>query len=243
MDKKKRLVFQLDTPYSAVSWPEIQPEDQETILELLCTLLAPLGRHRSEHARPSKGKRAKKRKRKEASEKETDAPSPPAPEILSYVDVGLTTVTRNMQKQAAEGRLLGLLPPGQTSAEVGNSAGRFYSVVFVARSGQANMLNSHLPQMVAVASNSHPSRIPTRLVGLSKACEDRLSESLGIPRASCIALCDDAPNSEALVEFIRQRVPIVDVPWLKVASQAEHQPTKINTIETSIGAKKQRSKV
>ncbi|ODA81583.1 hypothetical protein RJ55_00083 [Drechmeria coniospora] len=36
---RKRLVHHLDTPFSAVSWPEISSNDQDVILELLCDLL------------------------------------------------------------------------------------------------------------------------------------------------------------------------------------------------------------
>lgn len=92
--------------------------------------------------------------------------------------------------------------------------------------------------MVAVASKSHPSRPPTRLVELPRACEVRLCESLGIPRVSCIGLCVDAPNSIPLVDFTRQHVAITEVPWLQEASNAEYRTTKINSTETVIGAKK-----
>ncbi|KAI8626852.1 hypothetical protein F5Y19DRAFT_191543 [Xylariaceae sp. FL1651] len=236
MDKKRKLVFQLDTPYSAVSWPQILPDDQVTILELLCSLLSPLGRYRSHHVHPSKGSRAKKRKRNERPNQETAQPIPPTPELQSYVDVGLSSVSRSLQNTTSEGQNIGLLQDGQGPEE--RSASRLYSAIFVARSGQPNALSSHLPQMIAVASQSHPSQPPIRLVVLPKACEDRLSESLGIPRISCIGLCMNAPNSKALVDFVQDHVPVVKVPWLDEASHAEHRDTKINVIETVIGARK-----
>ncbi|KAI2630711.1 hypothetical protein GGR54DRAFT_635318 [Hypoxylon sp. NC1633] len=234
MDKKKRIVYQLDTPYSAVSWPVVTLEHQETILELLCTLLAPLGQHRSEHVPLSKGKRDKKRKRKASASLPKDLPHPPAPGIKSYVDVGLTNVTRRLQEMTSkdsddEPNIEDRLPDQEAPAP--------YSAIFVARSGQPNALNGHLPQMVAVASKSHFARTPIRLVGLSKSCEDRLSEALGIPRVSCIGLRENAPNAKALVEFTRQHVPIIEVQWLEEAKRAEHRETKINLIETSVGSK------
>ncbi|KAI8952850.1 hypothetical protein F4801DRAFT_539576 [Xylaria longipes] len=236
MDKKKKLVFQLDTPYSAVSWPQILPKDQDTILELLCNLLSPLGHYRSQHIHASKGNRAKKRKRKELSDKETTLPVPPTPELKSYIDIGLSCVTHSLQKTASEGAEASSLREDQDPRD--RSASHFYSTIFVARSGQPNALSSHLPQMVAVACKSHPLQPPTRLVELPRACEGRLYESLGIPRVSCIGICVNAPNSNALVDFTREHVPVVKVPWLQEATGAEYRGTKINTIETVMGAKK-----
>ncbi|KAI2639700.1 hypothetical protein GGS26DRAFT_279859 [Hypomontagnella submonticulosa] len=238
MEKKKRIVYQLDTPYSAVSWPGVTPENQETILELLCTLLAPLGQYRSVHVQVSKGKREKKRKRKAETTQSEDQSLPPAPELRSHIDVGLTAVTRHLQEMSSQARDSSIM---ETEDDLSHERASYpYSVIFVARSGQPNALNGHLPQMVAVASKSYPGRTPIRLVGLSKSCEDRLSESLHIPRVSCIGLREEAPNSKALVEFTRQHVPIIEIRWLEEAKQAEHRETNINTIETTIGTKKQR---
>ncbi|KAI1752846.1 hypothetical protein F4782DRAFT_498790 [Xylaria castorea] len=236
MDKKKKLVFQLDTPYSAVSWPQILPKDQDTILELLCNLLSPLGHYRSRYIHASKGHRAKKRKRKELPDEETTLPVPPAPELKSYVDIGLSCVTQSLQKTASEGAEASSVRDDQDPRD--RPATRFYSAIFVARSGQPNALSSHLPQMVAVACKSHPLQPPTRLVELPRACEGRLYESLGIPRVSCIGIYIDAPNSDGLVDFTQEHVPLVKVPWLQEATCAEYRGTKINTIMTVMGAKK-----
>ncbi|KAI1393727.1 uncharacterized protein F4822DRAFT_22205 [Hypoxylon trugodes] len=240
MERKKKILYQLDTPFSAVSWPNVALEDQETILELLCTLLAPLGQYRSENFHPSKGKRDRKRKRKSPNTQSRESLPPPAPELRSYVDIGLTAVTRHLQEIASEGENVEQSedkPP--TSQETHTPS---YSAIFVARSGHPNALDGHLPQMVAVASKSHPTRAPIRLVGLSKSCEDRLSKSLGIPRVSCIGIKDGSPNSKALVEFSRQHVPVVEIQWLEEAKQARHRETNINVIETSVGSKKQHSR-
>ncbi|KAI0179991.1 hypothetical protein GGR52DRAFT_529308 [Hypoxylon sp. FL1284] len=234
--EKRKTVYQLDTPYSAVSWPSVAPDDQETILELLCALLAPLGQYRSAHLQPSKGKRDRKRKRKAP---DTDPPEdfrrPPMPELQSYVDVGLSSVTRTLQEIVSKGQdakpTEGELPAEEPTIP-------HYSVIFVARSGQPNALHGHLPQMVAAASKARPSKTPVKLVGLSKSCGDGLSESLGIPRVSCIGLREEAPNSKALVEFIRRSVPAIDAPWLDEAQRAEHLGTKIREIQTSIGRKR-----
>ncbi|OAA58637.1 hypothetical protein SPI_06710 [Niveomyces insectorum RCEF 264] len=60
----RRKIAELDTPFSRVEWPSVSQEDQDTILELLCTLLAPLGQHRRDHSTPSRGKRSRRRARR-----------------------------------------------------------------------------------------------------------------------------------------------------------------------------------
>ncbi|KAI1340565.1 hypothetical protein F5Y15DRAFT_379048 [Xylariaceae sp. FL0016] len=232
MDQKRKLVFQLDTPYSAATWPSIASEDQDTILELLCTLLMPLGHYRSKYITPSKGKRAKKRKLQDMENAIASSP-PPAPELSSYVDIGLSAVTRRLQKEAATVQSHTTKPLNEEAINV--SPGRPYSVVIIARSKTLSVVNGHIPQMVAVSANYPRSQTPTMLVGLSKACEDRLAEATGIPRASCIGLYEDAPNSKPLVDFIRERVPRVGASWLEEASSAEYQETKINALKTTIG--------
>jgi ribonuclease P/MRP protein subunit POP3 len=206
------------------------------------SFLSPIGRHRSQHVQPSRGKRGKKRKRKEDKSADSQVIVPPAPEVGSFVDIGLSTVTRSLQASAAR---------DGTSAQAGDSDvvmsdgardGQIYSAVFVARAGYPNVLSNHLPQMVAVASASHSSSPPTRLVGLSKACQDRLSDALGIPRVSCIGLREGASNSKALLDYTREHVPVTVGAWLREAHDADYKDTKINTIETTVGTSKQKRK-
>ncbi|KAK9775075.1 hypothetical protein SCAR479_08349 [Seiridium cardinale] len=238
MDKKK-FMFQLDTPYSATTL-----EDQDTILELLCTLLSPIGHHRLRYIKPSKGKREKKRKRKEAANGDVQTVTPPAPEIGTFVDVGLSAVTRFLQSESAE---TGKEAKDKSQdlncqeSSQGTASSAPYSAVFIARSGQPSILNSHLPQLIAVASRKNPSSEPIRLVGFSKACQDRLSEALGIPRVSVIGLRHNAPNSKVLVDYTRQHVPVIDIAWFKESQDPQFKDTKINTIETVIG-KRQKGK-
>ncbi|KAK3996098.1 hypothetical protein QBC44DRAFT_347959 [Cladorrhinum sp. PSN332] len=217
--ERKRIVHTLDTPYSAVEWPLISQEDQDTILELLCHLLTPLGTHRKSFITPSKGKR-KRSQEKKPSEAEAE-PAPPVPELAAYVDVGLTKITRTLQDAAA-------------SAASSSSP---YSVVFVARTGQSPAFNCLYPQMVGVtaAQTQQPPEKAVRLVGFSKACAEKLSEALGIPRVSSIALKEDAPHAKGLVGFVREHVPLVQVEWLKEVRSAKFLETKIDAVPTKVG--------
>ncbi|KAM7186511.1 hypothetical protein V8F33_011773 [Rhypophila sp. PSN 637] len=257
--ERKRIVHRLDTPYSMVEWPVISQQDQDVILELLCNLLAPIGLHRKAFLTPSKGKR----KRKQPKD-ESEPPKPPAPEISDYVDVGLAHISRNLQEMAATGgsqnkenksdfapiessEALSQTAGEEQGGRSGNSTKRAadkikppsspYSVIFVARSGQSSAFHCHFPQMVAMASKSQPREKAVRLVGFSKSCEDKLTEALGIPRVSSIALREDAPalRVKGLVDYVREHVAPVEVAWLEEASSGKYRETNIEAVPTKIG--------
>lgn len=191
-----------------------------TVLTSFQSLLSPLGHHRRSYISTSKGKRAKngKRKRKQPDvDPSASGSTPPTPETAKCVDLGLARISRSLE-QAPDHH-------------------QPYAAVFVARSGQPSAFHSHFPQMVAVASSS---KEPIRLIGFSKSCEDRLSSCLGIPRVSSIGLRDGVPQTKALLDFLRQHVPAVDMPWLQEARSGKYLDTKINALEVPIGVKKQR---
>jgi len=188
------------------------------------SLLTPLGVHRTTHITPSKGRQAKKRKRGEGDSSAMSPEIPPAPELASYVDVGLANVSRNLQKLSG-GSNVSTAPPGPKP----------YSVVFISRAGHSSAFHSHFPQMVAVASNYMPSSPGIRLVGFSKSCEERLSAALGIPRVSTVALREDAPMAKGLVDYVRKHVAPIEVEWLEQARSGQHQETRIDAVITKVG--------
>ncbi|KAF0326472.1 RNase p and RNase mrp subunit [Colletotrichum asianum] len=228
--QRKKLVYSIDTPFSTIQWPEISLEDQDAILELLCSLLTPIGQHRQRHVKPSEGKRAAKRKRKEEggeSKASAKTERPPAPEIASFVDVGLTSITRNLEKLASG-------PELATENDAIPSSASPYALIFVARSGQSSAFNSQLPQMVAVASKHSHSTPATRLVGYSKPCGDKLSTCLGIPRVSSVGIRVGAPMSKALIEFVNKHVSPVRIAWLEEAQDAKYRQMQLKTEEKII---------
>ena len=80
----------------------------------------------------------------------------------------------------------------------------------------------------------------TRLVVLSKGAEQRLGSALAIPRVGVIGLSRDAPESAALMEFVRQRVPEVEAPWLDEIAAGSYLPVKIDEIESSAPTEQKR---
>ncbi|KAJ3942384.1 RNase P and RNase MRP subunit [Colletotrichum fioriniae] len=184
------------------------------------------------------GKRAAKRKRKEegAAGKEVGkSERPPLPEIASFVDVGLASITRNLERLAptpqgsepdTDSPSMAVVPPAP------------YALIFVARSGQSSAFNCQLPQMVAVASNNTAPAPATRLVGYSKPCAEKLSAAVGIPRVSSIGIRMGAPMSKALVDYVQKNVSPIHVAWLDEAKDAVYRSTQLKVEEKMIPAKK-----
>lgn len=164
---------------------------------------------------------------------------PPPPAVAGFVDVGLSNITRHLQLNASTPTLdaESMENHGTTNPEPQVS----YSVIFVSRSGPPSALFSHLPQMVAVASKSQQLAEPIRLVGFSKACEERLSACMGIPRVTSVGLrAGEMAQLKAVVDFVRERLPAVDLPWLEQAATGSYRKTKINAIQAPIGEKRQK---
>jgi hypothetical protein len=72
------------------------------------SLLSPIGQYRTTNITPSKGKRNKKRKR-EGKKLEGDEPPlsrPPAPEISSFVVLGLNSITRSLESLSQKSKAL-----------------------------------------------------------------------------------------------------------------------------------------
>jgi ribonuclease P/MRP protein subunit POP3 len=197
--------------------------------------LTPIGEyHRS--LEPSKGKRARKRKRQDASIQdetvaaETEPSRPPPPEIAKYVDVGLASISRNLERASQE-PVTTLIPS--------TDGYQPYAVVFVARHGQDTAFHCHFPQMTAVASQAQHPMPPIRLVGFSSSCSDRLSSCLGIPRVSSIGIRNGAAcvGGKTLLDFVVSHVPSTEVAWLEEAHNGEYREVKIDTILTKAGPK------
>ena len=197
--------------------------------------------YRDTYLNPSKGKRQRaKRKHEELTQARPQTKTPPRPELSGYVDVGLSCISRQLALMSGkhENNLSSERHPESRSSSATETPQQQYAVIFVSRSGLAPAFISHFPQMVAAASSPKANGDSTRLVGFSRSCQERLSACLGIPRVSSVAIRTDAPQSKALVDFVRGHVPSIEVAWLQEALAADHLHTKINAVATSIGSQK-----
>lgn len=216
-----------------------------------CSLLSPVGEHRSQTVTPSKGKRARKRKRKhDARIQNQSAAACPGgvakidglipPEIHSHLTVGFNTTTRylellaqktgsNIHEDNDSGSLVAVKTPARSSLDSANI--KPLVAVFVPRSDQPPVLYSHLPLLAKAASLAVPSLPPTRIVSLPEGAEDRLKTVLGIPRVGMVGLIGGAPDASSLIEFIRENVPELEVPWLQEAVNGAYLAVQINATQ------------
>lgn len=207
--------------------PPITNIDQQTILELLCSLLSPIGQHRRDHVVRSKGKRSKRQGRpKNKAINTTTSSTPPKPELIHHVTVGFNSTIQRLQ----------LLASHSTSPITSTAAGEENSVlvkkmaaVFVSSATLPALLVSSMPALVAAASTSRSSEQPIRLVFLPSAAEKRLAEALFQPRVGFVGLPEDAPGAKALIDLIRQKITPVDASWLRTKVQGEYLPVNIKT--------------
>lgn len=201
---KDKIHTSLNTSYPRLKWPQIGYQEREVILNLLCDLLTPIGRHRSDNVTPSRGKRAMKRKRKQdklrqpaTQSVDAIAPEQQVPEILPYVTIGFNSTTRLLE--------------ALTKARGGDkSIPRSHcDAVFAPFEGKSDILYAHFPSLCRSTSKATIEGIETRLVPLPAGAEERLAIALGLPRVGPIGLKNGAPKSAPLMEYVRHYVPRV----------------------------------
>ena len=247
ISKSMCLAFDSGHPNLVRSKADVQP---------LCSLLSPIGEHRSRSVALSKGKRTKKRKRKdnptikdqsaafpEGQLSEADAPA--LPEIYDRLTVGFNTTTRylellartsisNTDEDKHSGAVVAITPARPSLDPINIKP---LAAVFVPRSGQPPVLYSHLPLLTKAASLAVPSSPSTRIISLTEGAETRLKTVLGIPRVGMVGLIDGAPNASSMIEYIRERVPDLEVPWLQEAIKGTYLAVKINAFQPSVPLK------
>lgn len=154
-------------------------------------------------------------------------PAPLPPEIVAHLSIGFNSTERRLE--AAAQRATPMAISNQSASDACQADLKPLVAVFVDRSVCSPMLYSHLPQLLTVASMASPSDPTIRLVTLPEGSTTRLSIALHIPRVSILGLGRDAPNTRPLVQFIREHVPPIEIPWLKNIQEGLYLPVAINS--------------
>lgn len=265
MGKNIKLAYSTESPYTNPEWlvltafvtwwsnadhhnrPVLSSNDEADIVDLLCRLLEPVGNHRRDHIKPSKGKSSRKRNRKRSLTQDAailanSSPAPPTPDILFHITLGLNTTIRHLESLSATSRpqSLGRASIHVSKDETAKSVEPLgpLSAVFVCRTGLPPILTSSLPLLAATASLAFPEEPPIRLVPLGQVAEEKLAQSLHQPKVGFIGLQSDASSAGNIIDLVRNRVHPVDVPWLKEASSGTYLPVKVRQTEVKVGRKK-----
>ncbi|KAF2100377.1 hypothetical protein NA57DRAFT_54469 [Rhizodiscina lignyota] len=232
---KGKPIFTVGSPYTAPSWPHLKPDEQGAIVDLLCSVLSPIGHHRVTNTHPSKGKRQKKRKRDSASDEsipDANLTETREPGIANFVTVGLNSTSRHLEALSAP-----LKDQTKQTSEVVQSEYRPpLSAIFLPKA-RNDMIYAHLPLLAQTASSAQnlPAHSATRLVPLDSKHEQKLASSLGLPRAGVVGLMEGAPGTDALIEYVRSKVEPIDVPWLREAAEAKYMGLKVDAVEVKKG--------
>lgn len=97
-----------------------------------------------------------------------------------------------------------------------------------------DILYTHLPPLCYTASLANKSAPDIRLVLLDRSAERRLAASMGIPRAGVIGIMEDAPGSKALLEYVREQIPAVEIPWMSQALNGDWMGTQTELNATGL---------
>jgi len=190
---------------------------------ILASLVEPLGLHRRTHLPPSRGR---KRKRKAPADIDADTAPPAAPPLNKYLLIGLNSITRHLSARAAaaspeKDSKLSLAEDPSDKAQANETPSQDLPKITLLAVPTLNpstsLAHTHLPTLLYLSSVSSTPQVPSlpRLVTLPPASETRLSSALCIPRVGAIALLEEAPGAEPLVQYVRERVGVVECKWIE----------------------------
>lgn len=259
--KKRKIHHVLKPPHEAPKLPTLASEDEQIILEMLCSLLEPIGTYRSQHIRPSKGKREKKRQKRALKKLQVvnpdtnvkvplppetpppPPPPPPPPDISESVLIGFNTLNRHLSALAA------CSPPTDRNVQTSEPSKEALpapgpvAAIFYPKRDVASLLTNHLPHLSKLASRSQPDHSPIRLIPLSTVhASDMLSKALHLPRVSFVGILADGSSSiSALIKLCREKTEPVHLPWLDHVKQVQYENVKVKKIETFENFGKKRS--
>jgi ribonuclease P/MRP protein subunit POP3 len=177
----------------------------------------------------SSGKKSKKRKRTSEQNAASAVESRPVePKILEHLTVGLNTTSRHLETEAALSKP-GALTTEDKESKAEQAPGSRLAVVFLPKP-RDNLVYSHLPLLCYTSSANEKDKVQqTRLVLLDPSSERILAASMGLPRAGVIGVFDNAPGAGPLLEYVRQNVDPVEIPWLEKALSGQWMGTNVET--------------
>ncbi|GAB7349824.1 hypothetical protein MBLNU459_g0531t1 [Dothideomycetes sp. NU459] len=251
-NKVGKAVIKTDLPFEASSIPSVSREQGTIVADLLCrhSLLEPIGRFRDLHRRPpSDGICKTNRKRRRASKNAHRlAPTPELldkaakpleqpleqPPLLQAITIGLNSTSRHLEEQSSQFVLKALSEEqvskqSQASEEqpTGSPGRGCLAAVFLPKAA-SDVMYAHLPSLCYTASLVCGDSQGIRLILLDPSTERRLASTLGIPRAGVVGIMEDTPGAAPLLDYVREIVPTVELPWMTKAFRGYWMGTRID---------------
>ncbi|KAJ4355806.1 RNase P and RNase MRP subunit [Didymosphaeria variabile] len=234
--KGSKPIFRTARPYTETEWPALTSVQRRNIMDLLCSLLQPLGDHRRAHIRPSKGTKRKREARKDAqSEQPANPPPPHPPEIQTHILIGLNSVIRHLESLAAQNAPPTApshgeetLSPRVKASDAG--APRPLALVLIPHNHPpASLPHANIPTLVHLSTMDSPPEKATRLLAVPPGCEPVIAEALHIPHVGALGILEGAPGADALVAYVRENVDVTRCRWIDEAMGPEWKGIKVDT--------------
>ncbi|KAJ8100535.1 hypothetical protein POJ06DRAFT_268123 [Lipomyces tetrasporus] len=231
-DEKRRVVFRpvLDNPHVKVLWPTVSADDGKLFVDLLCSLLQPVGTY---ICTKSKIKQQKKTVTSTTSSSHAaeQLQKPTRPDVLNYLTLGFNPTTFALEAQVSRifAQQSYIAPTKSTTAVSSKKTSKHpLTAVFVSRSDiTPAVLLSHFPILCASSS------IPVRLVQLPRGSLARLSQATSIPGLGILGIRPDCPSASMLFNAL-ERVDLVVVPWAEARlGSSVYETLKVKQIITS----------
>ncbi|CCE72921.1 Piso0_000524 [Millerozyma farinosa CBS 7064] len=199
-ESKRRQVFKpiLENPYTiSKKWPFIEQSTARTILELLESVLSPVGNH-NEALQSAK------------SESERNQIRSNVPKVLREVTIGFNSTTNALENQSQMRRRISQTKkPKQDSKNTDRKNIRF---VFVAKADMgSSVLSSSFPVLTYTASDSKKDLI--KLIALPRGSTTTLSRTLKCEDCSVLGLTSNMEEAKPLYEIL-EKIEDLELPWL-----------------------------
>ena len=95
-------------------------------------------------------------------------------------------------------------------------------------------MHSDLPSLVSAASFGASRDLGVRLAVLPAGSEDRLRDALAINRVSLVGIRWNAPGARPLLDFVRENVKAIDLPWLRAIENGQYLPARFEPNTTPV---------
>lgn len=150
------------------------------------------------------------------------------PEITKYLTVGLNTTSRHLEAEAALSKP-GVLEPMEKEGKAEQTSTKRLAAIFLPKP-KDNLVYAHLPLLCYTSSATQKDKAQqTRMILLDPSSERTIATAMSLPRAGVIGVCEDAPGAGPLLEYVRENVNPVEIPWLEKALSGQWMGMNVET--------------
>lgn len=154
---------------------------------------------------------------------------PAEPEILQHLTVGLNATSRHLKTEAALSKPGALTTAADKESKAEQTCTKRLAAIFLPKP-KDNLVYAHLPLLCYTSSATQKDKAQqTRVVLLDPSSERTIATAMGLPRVGVIGVSEDAPGAGPLLEYVRENVDPVEIPWLEKALSGQWMGMTVET--------------